>query len=218
MNFGFYLIGMVFISFGVVMMLRSDIGLSSWDTLHYSIHRLTGITVGTAIIIVAVLFTIYITIANYKWKYMVMIIPVLIVGGLVDYFNLILFVSFEPSLLITRILSYTLGLFLVPLGGTLLIISTFPAGVFDEFMLTIMRKFKTDNFKKSHQTLLNGDAPETTAKIIMPLIPINTGNTVMGKIHLLSTGFLLPQRSRIVQPNIKVAPTKILILCLIQVS
>ena len=147
-NFAFYLIGMISISFGVVMMLKSDIGLSSWDTLHYSIHRLTGITVGTAIIIVAVLFTIYITIANKKWKYMIMIIPVLIVGVLVDYFNLILFVDFEPSLLLIKILVYTVGLFMVPLGGTLLIISTFPAGVFDEFMLLIMRKFKSDNLIK----------------------------------------------------------------------
>ena len=37
---------------------------------------------------------------------------------------------------------------MLPLGGTLLIISTFPAGVFDEFMLTLMRQFKSNNLIK----------------------------------------------------------------------
>jgi len=48
-----YLLGTIVISFGVVMMLRSGLGMSSWDTLHYSLHKLFGITIGTATIIVA---------------------------------------------------------------------------------------------------------------------------------------------------------------------
>ena len=143
-----YSLGIVVIAFGVVMMLKSDVGLSSWDTLHYSIHRLTGMTVGTAVILVALLFTAYVTTANWHLKYLLMVIPILIVGALIDYFNLILFIDFEPSNLIIQILIYVLGLFMLPLGGTLLIISTFPAGVFDEFMLILMRQFKSDNLIK----------------------------------------------------------------------
>ena len=46
-----YISGMICIAFGVVMMLRSNLGNSSWDTLHYSITLISGITIGTAMVI-----------------------------------------------------------------------------------------------------------------------------------------------------------------------
>lgn len=147
-NVAIYFLGTLTISFGVVMMLKSSIGLSSWDTLHYSIHRLTGMTIGTAVILVALLFTAYVTIFNRNIKYVLMVIPIFTVGALIDYFNLIVFIDFEPTNLFIQILIYSMGLLMLPLGGSLLIISTFPAGVFDEFMLTMMRQFKSDNLIK----------------------------------------------------------------------
>jgi len=143
-----YISGMVAISLGVVMMLKSSIGLSSWDTLHYSLHKLLGITIGTAVIGVASVFTFYVTISNKQFKYFLMAIPILVVGVLIDYLNLILFVDFNPTSLLVQIPIFIFGLLFLPLGGSLLIISTFPAGVLDEFMLTLMRQFKTENLIK----------------------------------------------------------------------
>ncbi len=143
-----YILGTIVIAFGVVMMLKSSIGLSSWDTLHYSLHRLTGMTIGSAVILVALSFTVYVTIANKNFRYILMVIPIFAVGALIDYFNLIVFVDFEPTNLLLQILIYTIGLLMLPLGGSLLIISSFPAGVFDEFMITMMRQFKSENLIK----------------------------------------------------------------------
>ena len=89
-----YIGGCIFIALGVVMMLRSDLGISSWDTLHYSLHRLTGITVGTATILVAVLFTLFVTVLNKHFRYFLMAIPIILVGTMIDLFNLIVFVNF----------------------------------------------------------------------------------------------------------------------------
>ncbi len=143
-NITIYLLGSIIISFAVVMMLRSLIGVSSWDTLHYSLHALTGITVGTATIYVALTFTVFVTIANKEIKYIGMVIPIVLVGVLIDIFNLYVLVNYIPENLLLRILTYFLGLLLLPFGGSMLIISSFPAGVFDEFMITMMRLFKTN--------------------------------------------------------------------------
>ncbi len=143
-----YSLGMIIISFGVVMMLRSNLGVSSWDTLHYSIHKLTGITIGSATIVVALLFTFTVIIMNKNFKYLFMAIPIFAVGGLIDLINLELLVDFEVTTIPFRIITYIIGLLSLPLGGTLLIISTYPAGVFDEFMLVVMRKFNTSNLLK----------------------------------------------------------------------
>ena len=75
-NLTVYILGTIVISLGVVMMLKSSIGLSSWDTLHYSLHRLTGMTIGTAVILVALAFTVYVTSANRNFRYVLMVIPI----------------------------------------------------------------------------------------------------------------------------------------------
>jgi len=147
-NIIIYLLGSITISFAVVMMLKSLFGVSSWDTLHYSLHKLTGITVGAATIYVALSFTIFVTIVNKDLKYIGMTIPIVLVGYLIDLFNLVILVDYLPNTISLRLLTYLIGLFLVPFGGSLLIISSFPAGVFDEFMITIMRLFKTNNLIK----------------------------------------------------------------------
>ena len=143
-----YTLGMIIIAFGVVMMLRSNLGVSSWDTLHYSLHMLTGITIGTATIVVAMLFTFAVIILNQNFKYLLMSIPILAVGFLIDLINLQLLVDFEVTTIPFRMITYIIGLTSLPLGGSLLIISTYPAGVFDEFMLVVMRKLNTSNLLK----------------------------------------------------------------------
>ena len=139
-----YLLGITLIAFSVVMMIKSTIGVSSWDTLHYSIHKLTDITHGRATIIVASVFTFLVIVGNKDLKYIGMAIPIVIVGFLIDVFNLHVFINYLPDTITLKILTYLVGLTLLPLGGALLILSSFPAGVFDEFMLTLMRLFKTN--------------------------------------------------------------------------
>ncbi len=143
-NFLIYFSGLIVISFAVIMMKKSNVGLSSWDTLHYSITALIGVSFGTAAIIVATIFLIFVTIANRHFKYLLMFIPIVFVGFIIDFFDIIVFKNYLPLLLTSRILTYLIGLVLLPFGGSLLIISTFPAGVFDEAMLAIMRLLKTN--------------------------------------------------------------------------
>lgn len=143
-NYIIYLLGCIFISIGVVLMIRSSIGTSSWDSLHYSIHRLTGITIGQATAIVGLLFTVAVIIMNKSIKYLIMAAPIVLVWLMIDLFNETIFASFEPNQLIIQIIAFTLGAVLLPLGGASLIISTFPAGIFDEFNLAMMRIFKTN--------------------------------------------------------------------------
>jgi|LGOV01.1.fsa_nt_gb uncharacterized membrane protein YczE len=137
-----YLLGMVAISLGVVMMLRSDLGNSSWDALHFSLSNLINITIGTATILVALIFTILVIWLNRNYKFLIMAVPILIVGPMIDLFNDVILIDFEATTIFIRILSLTSGILLLPLGGALLLSSTYPAGVFDEFNLVVMRKLK----------------------------------------------------------------------------
>lgn len=137
-----YVLGMCFIAMGVTFMLKSDIGNSSWDTLHYSLEHLLNISFGTAAIIVAMIFTVLVILLNKNLKYIAMAIPILIVGPLIDLTNIIFNSSVIPEELYIRIIYFILGTSILPLGGAFLLLSTYPAGVFDEFNLAVVRKLK----------------------------------------------------------------------------
>lgn len=137
-----YILGMLFIAIGVSFMLKSNIGNSSWDTLHYSLEHLLHISFGTATIIVALTFTILVIWLNKSFKYLLMAIPIFVVGPLIDMTNLIISSEVIPELIPLKILYFIIGISLLPLGGACLLISTYPAGVFDEFNLAIVRKLK----------------------------------------------------------------------------
>ncbi len=139
-----YFLGMNTIAVGVLFMLRSNLGSSSWDSLHFALHNLLPITIGWAMILVAGIFTFMVIYLNKSFKYLIMFVPILLVGFIFDFFDLFLFVDLVASTTIMQVIFFTLGMAMLPLGGSLLIISTYPAGVFDEFMIAMMRKLQTD--------------------------------------------------------------------------
>ena len=192
-----YITAFFAIAFGVVFCLRSGIGLSTWDTLHYALFKLftstlgiSWFTIGYATIFVAGSFTIAVIIINKSFKYLFMAIPILIVGPLIDIVNLDWMKDFAVSDLYYQIPVFGAGLLLLPLGGALLIISTFPAGVFDEFTLAMMRMFKTKNLVKTR--VIIEISAVLTALIIGLLAGIGLGQIRLGTIIFsLSVGSIL---------------------------
>lgn len=192
-----YLIGMVAIAFGVVFMIRSDIGNSSWDTLHVSLEALLHgtlniewFTIGWATIFVATIFTIMVIALTNNFKYLFMFIPIFSVGSIIDVVNLQILVNFVPEEFWIRLIAYLLGILLLPLGGALLIASTYPAGVFDEFMFAVAAKLKTKKIIKIR--VIMELTAVLTAFTIGQLAGIGFGNIGVGTlIFALFVGTIL---------------------------
>lgn len=192
-----YLTSFFAIAFGVVFCLRSGIGLSTWDTLHYALFKLMSVTLGVetftighATIVVAGSFTVAIILLNKNFKYIFMAIPIFVVGPLIDLVNLDWLKDFAVTDLYYQIPIFVAGLLLLPLGGALLIVSKFPAGVFDEFTLSMMRIFKTKNLIKTR--VIIELAAVLTALVIGLIASIGLGQIRIGTIIFsLSVGSLL---------------------------
>ncbi len=142
-----YLLGALIIAFGVALVLVTDLGPSTWDTLHHAIRSVTPpfLTFGAAMVIVTSILSLFIIVVQKSFRYLFMIVPFLLVGAFLDFFELIVFADFEPEGWL-RFALYAYGLFSVPLGASLHILSRFPAGVYDEFMLAIMKVLGTSRF------------------------------------------------------------------------
>ncbi|QMS85835.1 YczE/YyaS/YitT family protein [Candidatus Xianfuyuplasma coldseepsis] len=139
-----YIVGMIVIGVGVSLMIRSNIGMSSWDTLHYALtHAISFMSMGLANALTAST-TMLLTIILYKrWSYVVMIVPIITTALLINLFNLYIFDGVLYTETWHHIAGYIGGLFLLPLGGSLMIVTTLPAGVYDQFMLAVLYKLKS---------------------------------------------------------------------------
>lgn len=76
------------------------------------------------------------------------ILPIFGSALAMDIWDIFLFGSWEPNILFLRLLSFVIGLFVLPLGLSLIIMTKFPAMVFDEFTFIMMEIFNVKSFMK----------------------------------------------------------------------
>lgn len=188
----YYLLGCIAIALGVALVVRSELGTSPYDTLHVAIYQTTPLTIGQATILVALTTTLIVMILQRHYKYLFMAIPIFIVGGFIDLFDVVIFGNFYPEAWMIKGILFILSLLLLPLGGALLILSTYPAGVFDELMIALMRLFKTKHMIKLRILI---DISFLLMALVLTLsVNQNIGSLQVGTfIFILGIGPLLKQ-------------------------
>jgi len=141
----FYLLGTLVIALGVVLVIKSNLGTGPWDTVFIVIaRRVSFLTIGqSAIIITGLLTALTSALRKDPWL-LLMMVPILMIGNFIDLFDLVIFKDYAPEGA-ARIVPYLFGLMIVPLGGTMLVITRFPAGVFEEATLLIRDLLKLKN-------------------------------------------------------------------------
>jgi uncharacterized membrane protein YczE len=125
-------------------MIISDFGAGPWDTVTKNLSVLINLTLGTTSVIVASILMVIVLGYTRKWKLIFMIVPILLVGLSLDFWDIFVFGDYEPSTIILRVLFYLIGVISIPLGLAFIISSKYPAFVFDELMIMIMNILKTD--------------------------------------------------------------------------
>ncbi len=175
-----YIFGAILTAFTLVVLLRSNVGMPPWDILHVALAETTPLTFGMAIEVVSLLITLSIVIHRRSLKYLFMIIPFVLVGRFIDIFNLYVLSDFNPTGVV-RVMSFSFSLLLLPLGSAMLVVTRYPAGIYDELMLAIMNIFKTNELIK--------------VRFLMELTPVFIGvvisRVLLGTLGSLHIGTLL---------------------------
>jgi uncharacterized membrane protein YczE len=148
----FYILGFLILGLGVNIMARSDLGLGAWDTVTFNLNLLLNesITKGMTSWIISLSIMAFVVLYNKKWVLLFMIIPVLMVGFSIDFWDLLVFgKDYMPEPIVVRVLFYILGILIIPLGLASIVTSHFPAFVFDEWTLVVMDMFQTKSITKA---------------------------------------------------------------------
>ncbi|GAA0451108.1 membrane protein [Alkalibacillus silvisoli] len=87
----FYVLGVLTLSFGVTMLILSDLGIGAWDALFYALYELIGFTVGTWIFIVGILLIIlnkFLLQSRFDYS---AILTIFLIGVFIDFWLLVVF-------------------------------------------------------------------------------------------------------------------------------
>lgn len=133
-----YFIGVSLLSFAVLLSFRTGFGATPVDNLTGILSILFEISLGTATLIVSTFFIAILIIYFKNFKFLFLYLQVLIFSPLIDFWDLVVFTGFYPEGWL-RIVTFIGSVLLLPIGGMLLIKSTYPAGIYDELMFLTYR-------------------------------------------------------------------------------
>jgi len=145
----FYLLGFIVIGLGVNIMKASTLGNGAWDTVTINIRDfmvmnvgLSWVTLGMISFTVSMIIMLVVILYRKKITFLFMLVPIALVALSIDFWDIVIFQDREALTFGFQLLFYIVGIFLLPLGLTLVVKSSFPAFVFDELMLMFVKIFK----------------------------------------------------------------------------
>ena len=141
-----YVFGVFVLGFGINLLLRSTLGAGAWDTVSNNFSQLIGSSLGTASFIINVSVLAFVLIYNKDIKYAVILLPILSLALVIDLWDIVILGNLTIEKVWLQVISYIGGGIILSFGLALIIVSRFPAMVFDELTVSLMRLFKIKKF------------------------------------------------------------------------
>ena len=154
-----YLLGIIITGLGVNVLLRGALGAGAWDTVIYNLKSLLdnrlsiNVTLGTVSFFIYLIVLTYVMIYYKKLKFLFVFIPMFGIALAIDFWDIVVFGNFYPEDLYIRFLLYALGIFILTLGLALILVTKYPAMVFDELTIILMKVFKIKSFFTSRMLI-----------------------------------------------------------------
>ncbi|WP_068776654.1 YitT family protein [Paenibacillus sp. FJAT-26967] len=111
-----YILGMALISFGVVMIIRADVGAAPWDALNVGLQQQIGLTIGSWVFIVGFILILIAAAVKRTYPQLLNFIPVVLVGSLIDFFNGYVLTSLNPVQPFAKYGAFLGGLLVLAMG------------------------------------------------------------------------------------------------------
>ena len=141
-----YISGIFITSLGINILLRSRLGAGAWDTVTSNLSALTDLSLGISSAIINITILIFILIYHQSFKHFIVLIPIFGIALSIYFWDLLIFKDFETNLLWLRLLMFGVGASVLTLGLAMMISTKYPAMVFDELTLTLMKLFHVKTF------------------------------------------------------------------------
>jgi uncharacterized protein len=134
-----YFTGLLIMSFGVVLTIRADLGVSSWDVLHIGLYRQLGLTIGTWTILMGAIVLVATTTLTKKLPQLGAFINMVAIGIFIDLYLMIPFLE-TPESFIGKMIMLMIGIVVLGYGMGLYISAKCGAGPRDSLMIALVER------------------------------------------------------------------------------
>ncbi len=148
-NFKYYLLGILLIGLGANLMKVSNLGNGAWDTVNINLRsylqNILGwqwVSLGMIAFTISTIIMMIVLSYRKNLRFLLMIFPIILASASLDFWNIVIFKDRVALEMVTRIIFFSCGTLVLPLGLIFVIKSSFPALVFDELMLMLVKVFK----------------------------------------------------------------------------
>ena len=136
------LIGFLLLSFGMILTMKSGLGMSSWGVLHQGVSLVSGLTFGTVTLVLGLIILVLSVIFLKSKVGIGTIVNVLLIGVLLDIFRF--FITYEPDTYIYQGIMFTIGLLIMTLGRSVYISTILGPGPRDGIFVGLSRITQID--------------------------------------------------------------------------
>lgn len=140
-RFLFFTVGLLILTMGVALIIKSNLGASAWDALAVGESRMFNLTVGTFVFINGFVLIFINAFLMKKKPELLAAVSILIIGVLIDFWLLIIFKDFSPEALALQSGALLLGILTVGIGIAVYLQAKFPASPMDTLMVAIHTRF-----------------------------------------------------------------------------
>lgn len=141
-----YTLGILMIALGINVIFRSMLGAGAWDAVAKNFSELTTLTIGTASFIINIIVLAVVSLYRREKKYASILIPIIGIALAVDFWDIVVFKDLLLTSIYLKLLFYIIGAIILTFGLAIMIISTYPAMVYEELTLMGMKLFKIKKF------------------------------------------------------------------------
>jgi len=132
-----YFIGLLVMSFGIVLTIKANVGCAPWDVLHIGLYRKFGLTIGTWSIIVGIVILALSSLLVKRRPKLGAFLNMLFVGIFIDMYMMIPYLQ-TPATIAGRFAMLLIGIVIAGYGMGLYISANVGAGPRDSLMLALM--------------------------------------------------------------------------------
>lgn len=155
LKWSIYIVGLLIMAFGIVLIIKADLGASPWDVFHIGLYKQLGLTIGSWSIIVGFFILLISALLMKRLPQIGAFLNMLLVGVFIDMYMMIPFFT-TPTTLSGKIIMLLIGIIVNGYGMGLYISSRAGAGPRDSLMiaLTEITKWKVQYIRSGMEVIV----------------------------------------------------------------
>ncbi len=168
-NIFVYALGIFMTGLAINLLIRSSFGAGAWDAVAENFSQLVHIELAYASAFFSLIILTFVIIYNKNIKFLITLIPIVGIFLSIYFWDIIVLNTYFPPNFLLKSLFFVVGLVSLTFGLAAIVSSTYPAMVYDELTIAMMKILKINSFFKTRIII------EMTAVIIGTIIGFIAG-------------------------------------------